>query len=81
MHLYPIGGAVHDVDREHTAFSYRDVHWSMVIAGIDPEPDRRNVVPDWARSYWQDIHPRLREVKAKYDPSSFFRINQNIEPA
>lgn len=109
MHLYPVDGAVHDIDARHTAFSYRDVHWSMVIAGVDPEPAQRERITDWARSYWEDIHPhsaggsyqnfmmeegpervqatygdnypRLREIKAKYDPDNFFRVNQNIEPA
>ena len=26
-------------------------------------------------------HPRLSEIKRKYDPHNFFRLNQNIEPA
>ena len=38
MHLYPIDGAVHRVGEDETAWSARDATWSMVIAGIDPDP-------------------------------------------
>ena len=38
MHLYPIDGAVHRVGKDETAWSCRDATWSMVIAGIDPNP-------------------------------------------
>lgn len=57
MHLYPVDGAVHDVDAEATAFSYRDVNWSMVIAGVDPDPEKQQKITDWARGYWEAIHP------------------------
>jgi FAD/FMN-containing dehydrogenase len=57
MHLYPVDGAVHDVDADATAFSYRDVHWSMVIAGVDPDPGKRDAITEWARRYWEAIHP------------------------
>ena len=40
MHLYPIDGAAHRVGSDDTAFSYRDATWSMVIAGVDPDPAR-----------------------------------------
>ena len=40
MHLYPIDGAVHRVGRDATAWSARDATWSMVIAGIDPDPQQ-----------------------------------------
>jgi FAD/FMN-containing dehydrogenase len=33
------------------------------------------------RSYGQEKYRRLQELKRKYDPDNFFRINQNIPPA
>ncbi len=40
MHLYPINGAVHRVGAQATAWNCRDAPWSMVIAGIDPDPKK-----------------------------------------
>ena len=40
MHLYPIDGAVRRVAKDATAWSARDATWSMVIAGIDADPNR-----------------------------------------
>ena len=57
MHLYPIDGAVHDVDADATAWNYRDANWSMVIAGIDPDPANAEKISEWARSYWEALHP------------------------
>ena len=57
MHLYPIDGAVHRVAPEDTAWRYRDVTWSMVIAGIDPDPKNARSLVEWGRSYWQALHP------------------------
>jgi FAD/FMN-containing dehydrogenase len=57
MHLYPIDGAVHRVGREETAWNYRDANWSMVIAGVDRDPENRDVITRWARDYWQALHP------------------------
>ncbi|EON90883.1 FAD/FMN-dependent dehydrogenase [Marinobacter lipolyticus SM19] len=108
MHLYPINGAVHDTDSNAMAWSCRDANWSMVIAGIDPEPENAATVTQWARDYWEAVHPynasgayinfmmeegdervqatyghnypRLAQIKTKYDPENFFRVNQNIRP-
>ena len=57
MHLYPIDGAVHDVDRNATAFSFRDVTWSRVIVGVDPDPANAQQITRWAKDYWQALHP------------------------
>jgi FAD/FMN-containing dehydrogenase len=106
MHLYPIDGAVHHVRPSETAWSFRDATWSMVIAGIDPDPAKAESLRTWAKRYWEAVHPytlrgayinfmmdegidrikatyqdnyeRLSESKRKYDPTNFFRVNQNI---
>lgn len=57
MHLYPIDGAVHRVGKDETAWSRRDATWSMVIAGIDPDPSKAGALTEWARSYWKTVHP------------------------
>lgn len=57
MHLYPINGAVHRVDSGDTAFSYRDVTWGEVIVGVDPDPANAQKISDWARDYWDAVHP------------------------
>lgn len=57
MHLYPIDGAVHQLRKEATAWSFRDAHWSMVIAGVDADPENRDKIKNWARNYWEDLHP------------------------
>ena len=109
MHLYPVNGKANRVRQSETAFSYRDAVWSEVIVGVDPDPANRQKIIDWARAYYDALHPfgaggayvnfmmeegderiratfrdnylRLAEIKAKYDPDNFFRINQNIAPA
>jgi FAD/FMN-containing dehydrogenase len=109
MHLYPIDGAVHRVGSKETAWNCREATWSMVIAGIDPNPAKAAALTAWGKGYWEAVHPytlggayvnfmmeegedriratygknydRLVAVKRKYDPSNFFRINQNIKPA
>jgi hypothetical protein len=96
------------VGKNDTAFSYREANWSMVIAGIDPDPANSDKITQWAKAYWEALHPhsvggayinfmmeegeerikatyrdnhdRLVEVKNKYDPNNFFRVNQNIKP-
>ena len=67
MHLYPIDGAVRRVGKDETAWSARDATWSMVIAGIDPDPQKAEALKRWGRGYWDAVHQlqpgrRLREL-------------------
>lgn len=57
MHLYPIDGAVRRAARSETAFTHRDANWSMVIAGIDPDPANAEAITTWAKEYWAAVHP------------------------
>lgn len=57
MHLYPIDGAVHRVGKDETAWNSRDATWSMVIAGIDPDPSKAPALTKWAKDYWTAVHP------------------------
>lgn len=56
MHLYPIDGAVQDIAPDATAWSARRARWSMVIAGIDPDPAMADDLRRWASDYWQAVH-------------------------
>ena len=57
MHLYPINGAVHKVDKDATAWEYRDVTWSSVTAGIAPDPANNERIIAWTKEYWTALHP------------------------
>ena len=57
MHLYPIDGAVRRVGKTATAWQARDATWSMVIAGIDPDPKNADALKTWGRAYWKAVHP------------------------
>lgn len=57
MHLYPIDGAVHRVAGGDTAWGARDATWSMVIAGVDPDPAKAAELKKWATDYWTAVHP------------------------
>ena len=57
MHLYPIDGAASRVPTEATAFAYRDGGWAGVIVGVDPDPANAGLISEWARDYWNELHP------------------------
>jgi len=57
MHLYPIDGAVQRVGPTETAWGHRDVRYSQVIIGVDPDPANAGVITDWTRRYHDALHP------------------------
>ncbi|HTP88528.1 MAG TPA: FAD-binding oxidoreductase [Bryobacteraceae bacterium] len=57
MHLYPIDGAVHRTKAQDTAFSYRATKFAEVIVGVDPDPANKDKITQWARAYWDAVHP------------------------
>jgi hypothetical protein len=64
MHLYPVDGAVHRVGPDETAWGHRDATWSMVIAGVDPDPANAEHITRWATDYWEAVNPHSK--KASY---------------
>lgn len=57
MHLYPIDGAAGRVPDDATAFAYRDGGWAGVIVGVDPDPANAGAISQWAKDYWDELHP------------------------
>lgn len=57
MHLYPINGAAGRVKRGATAWWHRDVTWTEVIVGVDPDPAKKEEITAWAKEYWSALHP------------------------
>ncbi|CAN5654318.1 FAD-binding oxidoreductase [soil metagenome] len=57
MHLYPVDGAAARVASDATAFSYRDARWVQVTVGVDPDPANVGPAKEWARDYWETLHP------------------------
>jgi hypothetical protein len=57
VHLYPIDGAVQRVGADETAFAYRDVDFSPVIAGMweDPADNEANIA--WVQDYHRALEP------------------------
>jgi hypothetical protein len=57
VHLYPIDGAVQRVGADETAFAYRDVGFSPVIAGMWDNPADNDANIAWVRSYYEALRP------------------------
>jgi FAD/FMN-containing dehydrogenase len=108
VYFHPIDGAAGRVANDATPWNYRAAHWASVIVGVSPDPADNEQMTNWAREYWEALHPfsaggayvnfimeegqsqieatyrgsydRLASIKARYDPTNFFRVNQNIPP-
>ncbi len=57
MHLYPLDGAIQEVDSSAMAYSQRDAQFTHIIAGIDSDPANMPANTAWVRNYWSDLHP------------------------
>jgi FAD/FMN-containing dehydrogenase len=57
VHLYPIDGAVQRVGSDETAFAYRDVNFSPVIAGMWEDPADNDANIAWVRAYHEALAP------------------------
>ena len=40
-----------------TAFPYRGGGWAGVIVGVDPDPANAELISQWTRDYWAELHP------------------------
>jgi len=57
MHLYPIGGKPNEIGPEKTPWGHRQAKWSEVIVGVDSDPKNTEAITEWARKYWEALHP------------------------
>lgn len=57
MHLYAVNGAAGRVANEATAWSNRNTTFAEVIIGVDPDPANREKITNWAKDYWEALHP------------------------
>lgn len=57
LHIYPTDGAVQRVGAEDTAYSHRDAKFVHIIAATSPDPADMPQGMEWARRYWQALHP------------------------
>jgi len=57
MHMYPVNGFASTIDKNETAWNYRDANYAVVIVGIDGDPANKEKIIQWARDYWNEQHP------------------------
>ncbi|GGG47687.1 FAD-binding oxidoreductase [Bizionia arctica] len=57
MHLYPISGAASRVGPTDTPWAFRDSKYAGVYVGVDPDPEKANIITDWCKAYYNALHP------------------------
>lgn len=57
MHMYPVNGAAGRIAKNDTAWNYRDANYAVVIVGIDSDLSNKDNIINWARNYWNALHP------------------------
>lgn len=57
MHIYPTSGAAQRVNRDETAYSYRDANFVHVIVAAGENPADTPRGRQWVRDYWEALHP------------------------
>jgi FAD/FMN-containing dehydrogenase len=55
--VYPVNGAASRIDKNDTAWNYRDANYAVVIVGVDPDPSNKEKITNWATDYWSALHP------------------------
>jgi hypothetical protein len=79
-HLSSVGPEASRADKR-TAHQWVRRSWTSVhhwgsgrVYPNFPDPD----LDDWGHAYYGENYPRLREVKARYDPDAVFRFQQSL---
>ncbi len=82
--LQMISGADPDPANNETMIAWARAYWEALhpySAGGSYVNMAMDEGGDQVRASYRDNYDRLKEVKAKYDPTNLFRMNQNIPPA
>lgn len=57
MHMYPVNGAASRINKNNTAWHYRDANYAVVIVGVDGDAGNKEKIITWTKDYWNDLHP------------------------
>ena len=57
MHIYPLDGAIHRVETDETAFSYRDAKFVHIMIAVDEGPEHMPEYTSWVQEYWSALRP------------------------